>query len=412
MPNETYQLYTIAKKKFHFNYRGINVEDVLAIDLWQWSAEIFLPYSLHRFTSSMDMSFLKGKHSDHIAFFDINREDHRKTYYNILNKISDVYENIDVSSSMKDKHRFSIKNILIASFFLPKTRIFTKIFSYRLRICSRVCYILNTIDDLYAARPANIKKLLSFSPIHTFDNLLCQYYKNTGTITFGLSHGTPFLYSKNIPIDCLNYENLNTDYCLVWGQMTKDEYVKFGIPESSVLVAGYPKQITRRSIRPHNPMKKCLVLLSRVAYDDSNRSLLDLLKKHSSQLDFHLKLHPSCNFDEYLSIAHTNGYTLIDRSTLLSSCMDNGSFDFAIAVNTSAYYEILAAGIPCLRFYDDVYDLSFGDSHDVFSSEHEFEIAYRWLIDSIKNNIYQTSINRTINYALTPGIDNYRHFLI
>lgn len=402
-----------AQNRFHYTYRQFSIDQIIAINLWHWSDGDVHSYSLKLWKYAIDFSFLKEITKENLFFFSVNREDHRNTFCSIYSKISDSFEGLDASSLIKNRSYFSAKNILRSIFLYPKTSIFEIDFKNRLRICAYFCYIFNSIDELCRTKPKMVKKFVSFFPISPIDSLLCQYYKNMGAKVYGLSHGAPYLWKKNIPIDCLNYENLYVDRCLVWGQMTKDAYMEYGLPEESIVVAGYPKQIERAAICLGNQMKKCLVLLSRTQFHDSNISLLKILKDFTEQHHFCLKIHPSCSYETYSRIAKENGYEILDRSIELTSCLDNNLFDFAIAVNTSAYYEVMAAGIPCLR-YDagDAYDLTYGDSHDAFSTKLELQNAIQWIKNSILNNQFQPVVDKILDYAIAPDIDRYRSILV
>lgn len=44
---------------------------------------------------------------------------------------------------------------------------------------------------------------------------------------------------------------------------------------------------------------------------------------------------------------------IIADELTVNDCLNKEAFDFAIAVNTTAYYEAYMRGLPCLRYLDE-----------------------------------------------------------
>ena len=89
----------------------------------------------------------------------------------------------------------------------------------------------------------------------------------------------------------------------------------------------------------------------------------------------------------------------------INDCLKNKGFDFSIAINTTAYYEILMNGIPCLRFHDETFVLMTG-LYDFFTNESQFESQIS-LLQTIPEHQYQDNVNQLLEYAIGLGIDNY-----
>ena len=415
--NETYDRYKKLKKCFSIKYRGIDISQVMAVYLWEWS-EVGLIRGVEEKESeqSLDLSFLEGIDKKKVIYYDIDRKDHQTTFHNICSYLDDDYKIIDIAYNIKYNQHHSIINKWLSKLFVwraTKHYKFTK--SEKELIGHRVCLILNSIDELYAMKNKlrHISHFVSYSAIHPWNSLLCQFFKHTKTTkVFGLSHAVHFVYTQNIPIHCLNYENLNVDYSLTWGQYTKDEYLKYGVKVKDILVAGYPKKIDVQQPKRTNELKSCLVLLSNADYDESNRKLLELLSQYRGMYAFYLKLHPSNDFESYKALAETEQMFIIDKNIQLTECFDKEKYDFAIAVNTTSYYEIMAAGIPCLRYKDgDAFQMTYGNENDEFNTAEEYVNTMIWLKEQIENQSYDEVRDNILHYVLGLGENNYRRVL-
>ena len=414
--NETYDRYKKLKKALSIRYRGIDISRVLAIYLWEWSVADSINGSDENETEkALDLSFMQGIEKTKIIYYDIDRKDHQATFHNICSYLDDDYMVIDIAFNIKHKPHKSVVNKYLSKFFVRIASIhykFTK--NEKEQLSYRVCFVLNSIDELYAMRKqlSHISHFVSYSAIHPWNSLLCQFFKRNNTKVFGLSHAIHFIYTQNIPIHCLNYENLDVDYSLTWGQYTKDEYQKYGVKAKEIFVAGYPKKIEVQQAKRTNELKKCLVLLSNSDYDKTNRKLLTLLLQYKDTFSYYLKLHPSNDYESYKAKAEEEQITIIDKDVQLTECFNNKEYDFAIAVNTTSYYEIMAAGIPCLRYKDgDTYQMTCGEKNDVFNTANEFIETIDWLKEQIENQTYNTIIDNTLHYVIGLGENNYKKLL-
>ncbi len=413
MKNIEYDNYKTLKKQFAFEYRGISMDRALALTIWFWAnptkGKSFLRL-LIGFVRKFDYSFLENCDKEYILYSDITRADHSATFCDVVKRVDDKYASFNIKNGVPKRFAFSIANI-----FRAISLVFKNVndgFIRKIGYSGHLCMCLNTIDNLnkLAIRPA--KRFVAYSIVHETENLIAQFYNSKGTHVMGLTHGAQFEYKNGIPVDCINYENLNAD-CLVWGQMTKDEYINFGLPASTLFVAGYPKQVEIKDLSNDVDLKRCLVLLCRRQYEESNLHLLKLLSEAGSQYKFYIKLHPSCDFDFYAKICGEYGFEIVPKEVLLVECMDNSKYDFAIAVNTSSYYEILTAGIPCFRFDDNgAYDLQNGDEHDRISTVEDFAQGLFWLQQTMQDKTYDSIRRRLLEYNLGIGIDKYREILL
>ena len=97
---------------------------------------------------------------------------------------------------------------------------------------------------------------------------------------------------------------------------------------------------------------------------------------------------------------------LVPPEKTVGQCVDGSSFDWAIAVNTSAYYEALMRGVPCLRFFDGSFKMMPGFD-DCFRDENAFVALMSSIQSGLKDGRYQRNVNDTLRYVVGLGIDRY-----
>jgi hypothetical protein len=410
---EQFNNYKELKNKLNIVHEGIYFNKVLAFDIWNWANDTS-PFSIkHLLYCILSLNLKKfntcnGKSTTILTTYGLyDRSDHQELYYKITDKLDNravnnnlLYYNKKIRIQSKIIFKFT-KQI----FLKLRTSKFTII--EKLIIAAKFIYYANIFAELQKHNFNGVQKYLAFCAVLNVESLLTQYLQQKGIKTFSLQHGISPISRKNNTVDSLNYENFHSDMLLCWGQYTVDEYSKYGISPDKLIVAGYTKFTQLIEMKQNNKFKTCLVLLARRQFDYSNKKLLSILSK--SDFNFSLKLHPSLEFEYYKRFAETNNMLIIEQNKTLLSCLDQNRFDFAIAVNTSSYYETLIYGMPCLRFYDGSFDLMYGYKNDVFTNIEEFENSIHNIEKSttITTN-YQEEINCILKYTMGIGIDNYR----
>lgn len=406
-----FEQYKALKSQLHYRYKDYDLEEILAIRIWlfcQFGCKARPSFRMRKdygklFSLEKANLFIYGKYG---------RKDHEYTFDCVYKKIEDSYDAIKLDK-YPDIRFYSIKNYMLA-FLLIFVLLGSRVMKFREKLywwCC-FCYILNTIDYLESMPEKKLGKLLCFSAIHEDENILKQYFKNHGAITYSMFHGTNIRQVHNLTIDCLTYENLYVDYCLPWGQYGKDEFIKTGISESTLIVVGYPREMKLQPLNSESFMKRCVVLMSRSQFEETDLKLMRQLSCFKN-LSFSVKLHPSCDESKFADLCTQYGFELIAKKTLLSDCLNNKDYDFAIAVNTTSYYEALISGLPCLRYKDgDQYDMMMGDEHDEFEDENGFQESVAWIKETMCGGGYETIRQQILQYCLGYGIDNYREVLI
>ena len=100
---------------------------------------------------------------------------------------------------------------------------------------------------------------------------------------------------------------------------------------------------------------------------------------------------------------------IVAKGKTINDCLNKQEYDFAIAVNTTAYYEAWMRGLPCLRFADGSFDLMSG-LDDVFSSQKEFDKCMSYVMDTDIEKL-QSHVDEMLRYVMGIGIDKYKEIL-
>lgn len=410
-----FEKYKLLKEKFDFVHKGVHLNRVLALPIWflankhdvkwfswKFNAYIFLAINVRKIR-------FDPKHQSILSTFGkYKRKDHLQLYESVLKRLGSVaaYNNTLTWGYKLSVHPWLALKVLIYVFSLKNVQLS---FADRWKLSLYCLFYCNTIEELEKVNLAGVKKYLSMCHVLDLENLLTQYMKLRNIPTFSLQEGVYFIFKTNPPLDSISYENFETDNLLCWGQFSVDEYISYGISPERLKMAGYPKEVMMSPMKNNNSLKKCMVLVARDAYRKSNMGLLDILTYYSSEYKFCLKLHPSCNYEFYSEYALSHNICIISREKTVNECLNNLEYDFAIAVNTTAYYEALMRGIPCIRYCDGSFDLSAGYS-DVFSNKEGFVNCVN-TIASLPNEEYQKSIDEVLKFAIGVGIDDYRKVL-
>ncbi|MBY2899766.1 MULTISPECIES: hypothetical protein [Bacteroides] len=411
-----FENYKILKKKLDISYKGIYLNRVLAVHIWNLvNDKCSFCFSLKHFfllflsINVRKMVFDPKQHSILSTFGRYCRKDHLQLYESIINRLEGK---ASYNNTLEFGWKISIHPLvgmkMVSKVFrcLKEDKIR---FREKLALSVLVVHYCNVIEELCQMNFSNVEKYLSMCSVLDLENLLTQYMKGQGIPSYSLQEGIYFIYKTNSPLDSIQYENFEAQYLMCWGQFSVDEYVSFGISPERLYIAGYPKKIDVKLMKKDNPFKKCMVLLARESFRETNKKLLDILIELSSQYAFCLKLHPSCNYLYYSQYVSLYNINVISKDKMVEECLNNKEYDFCIAVNTTAYYEVLMRGLPCLRFFDGTFDLMAG-YNDVFQTKEDFE-KYICDIKHLSIFDYQADINKILEYAIGVGIDKYKEIL-
>lgn len=340
-----------------------------------------------------------------------NRKDHKEVYDYVLQILGKRASTNDLNT-IQDEYCFHPSNYIKATYgvFQSTKKIKWLSFLDRVILVLGAVYYQNCIQNLEKLNLNGIKKYLCMYNSNHIENLITQFMKLNGIPTYSLCEGLYFVEKKSVIIDSINYLHLETDHLITWGQSVIDEFVSVGVPKNRMVVGGYPHHVNISQFKRNTKLKRGLILLARYSYDSSNVALLNILSKYLDIYAISLKCHPNSDINKYSLFAEEHGMNIIGRDSTINNCLNNIDFDFAIAVNTTAYYESLMRGLPCMRYADGSFTLTPGYD-DSFSNDKEFIKRIKEIEILMATDEYQNRVNKVLEYTMGIGINNYNNIL-
>lgn len=408
---DEFRRYKDLKDKCDFVYKGIHLNSAAAATIWAIAnnrnslvlrslARAFRVFVIPTDEDNCSIFALYGRY---------NRRDYIEVFNSIIGKLDGKIHTCYITAC-KAKLYFSISNIILVSKHFLFNNTFKDIpLKYKLILISEIIEYCNFIDYYEKNKSDAVEKFVSMCSCHDYGNILSQYYHRKGVTTYSLLEGAGFIQRPCKTADCLSYENFYSDKLLVWSNLTFQEYKGWGISANNLVIAGCPKELSCVGMKSNNKYEKCMLILARESFRKSNVALLDILIKSNHKFDISLKLHPGSDFSFYGEYANKHGMRIISKDQTINESLSNELFDFSIAVNTTAYYDALAKGVPCLRYVDNTFQ-TVGGYEDKFSNIEEFEEKLK-LLSEMKVEEYQTIVNKIIKNDLGAGIDNYRDII-
>lgn len=405
---------------FKFNKNNIDFNRAIAHDIL--IVAYFNPPSYYAifksFLKSLDVKEFVNNFNLHRNIYTcfVDRIDHIKLVESCR---ADVPNSILLQSQIfKTKLKINIKNIFISIHILKKARHLKIDIKSKLYLASQLCYNLNIENTLRNELIKGRNKFTNHSYIslissYGIENLLCQVINHNSTIrTYSLSHGVSYInFKHHKPLDYINGFNISSQYVIVWGKSSKDNLIEnFNFSQEKILVGGNPKYPSKE-INLKKEFKNCIVLLPREIYDKSNIGLLKLIAqyKKNNSVNVSVKLHPSLNYQKYEGIANQLGFEICSKNNSLINELSSDKYDFAIAYNTTAYYEAMYFNLFCLRFTENENEL-FDGLEDKFSTVSDLEYIIKQF-KTIDANIVDKQATKLLEETLGMGINNYAKIL-
>lgn len=414
---DNFDKYIELRNSFQCCYKGIEMNRVAFFTLWDIATGINNNISIKSIllcliaVNMKQLKFDKSKNTILSTYGMVNRKDHMELYDNVINKLQGKASKNNILFFDKKIH-FNLHTWFYIWRCVSKIRITRKLtLTQKLYLWARSVEYANTIDILSKMNFDGVEKYLCQFNFLEIENLLTQFFKNKGIPSYSLQEGIYMKFKVTRPIDTINYYNMESDYLLAWGQYSIDEYISTGISKKRFCLAGYPKNVDKLMMKDNKSIKRIMVMLARDSFRNSNNQLIGILSKFSDKFEFNLKLHPSCDFNYYSNLAKTCNMGIISQDKTIGQCLNNILYDLSIAVNTTAYYDSLIKGVPCLRYSDGTFDLMCGLDQDCFSSADEFEKSISFLL-GLTAREYQKKVDDILKYAIGLGIDNYCMILL
>jgi hypothetical protein len=392
-----------VKASLAFDYKGYPIQNVLAVDI------IALVYKKKSFNVRQLINLFSTRK------IDIAQEDkilfsignyNRADYYELLKYVrTNIKSALLDLSSIKRSRTISFKNIVIACRLVFFNNVELD-FSSKVSLMTTMIYCFNVIDYLEKQNSSSIRSFCSFCSNLNDEAILDYYFQKQNIPTYTLQHGLYFVFDTP-PIDAITYDNLIADKLLCWGQYTKDEFIKYGIDESRLVVAGYPKKISPLTVLINNNSKiRILVLFARALFDTNNLALISLLAKMPLDVEIDFKPHPSLSVDKYAILASEHGFNMAPSGTI-QELLNTGCYDCSISYNSTAYYDSYINNCVSLRYKDKDADNAVDVLDDGFSTIEELLVKMQLVSKSKESQELWNNIEKRLNYILGYGVNKY-----
>jgi len=409
--------YLRLKKEYSFIKRGIQFNHVLSLQLLQLVYQQVSPDKLkirqilRLLNKTLDVSSFKDAFASNqiVASYIIQRKDYLElmnAYFSGCN-----YQKVFLPSLIY-KNKISPLNIIsgLSFIFLRKH---TGSLKEKLYLACYLIYYLNILDTLnetFGDIDLTDKKYIPFNSSFDMESLFVLYFRQKGVSTYHISHGLSYVkYDNTTGFDAVNGENMTAEKALVWGETSKTDLVNnYGRAPDAIIVAGNPKY-PRKAINARTDFKNGIVFLGGPIYDKDNEELIVLITKIADKygMNFTLKAHPSSNLTALADITSANGISLLSNQNTVAEILQSAEYDFAVAYNTTAYYEAMYYNMVCFRYAVNE-NGAFNGMDDKFYDEESFGKK----IEQFKVADVQ-ELNNKIEQVLTDnlgmGINRYEY---
>lgn len=219
------------------------------------------------------------------------------------------------------------------------------------------------IQSLNIIKVINYKYIVVFSEVQPLENLFVQYAKLNNKTTVTLQHGLYIDYTNSPNINMFNYLDVQSEYLLSWGKMTKELFEKYN-HNIKTFICGKPieiKQIT-------SEINKNLfgVLLDQPMFKQYNKEMLEIAFEFARKNDMKIiiKTHPADNINNY-----EIDLSLIDTDNIIEKT------SFVVAHTTSLIQEYILQGKKVLKYRSDIPSHEYSEPM-VFSNINELGDKY------------------------------------
>lgn len=411
----TYHKYVNLKNKLRYDYKGINLAVVCAIDF----IEIFIDDRKITLRKLAEILFKRLKlrqikktfcNYDYLFTSDVpRRKDHEQLIQNIQNDIPNssytkleyyfipYFNPIRFYKFLKHlRKEEEIRNI----FFLQQFYLAAK-FTFYARLIDKLEYTFNKMD-------LDGKRYIPLNSSAYTESALTMYFNNKKVNTFHIFHGFFGNYKQKIANDVVNGDNITAHNILAMSEKQKEDLVRdFLLDKNRISITGHPKY-KGLPTKPKLTFKKCLVLNGISTYDESFLSLLPILEEISEEtgIEFSIKPHPLSKISKRYDFSKSK-INIIDKTIGIKDLLSSAKFDFAITHNTSSYYECLYHGLIAFR-WDIETNMQFTGLDDKFASKKELLAKIEaFKIYSDNADVLYNNIKKILEYNIGIGINNY-----
>lgn len=415
MDQTYFNKYKTIKSKYNYTYKGYNLNSLIPGYLgFVFSGETPIGRDVFKefYTCNQILNMsrvIEESHSTVISYL-INRGDYKDLAYSAKSLYDD---SVVINLSELPKEKISFFSItFIKHFWLAFILIFSKGIGgsviEKLFFIALTIRLLNQINKIEAVKfTTSVKRYICFNSAYREEALLTAYFNKRNIETITMQHGIFCDFKLHIPFDIINHENLTAQKLLCWGQSTIDYMDKRGMDRSRFILEGNLKYKDIEIGEVNQKFQRCLVLLGRGNYINTNNRLLEMLTRFNEQsgdsIVFYIKKHPFLMDEEHKQYANiSKNIVFLGREHSVQEVLKSDMVDFSIAVNTTAYYESLALGKPCLRWTEEENEVFFG-MDDKFDSEKEFVEKIKSL-QEMNQELICSEVKKVIKYIFNPNL--------
>ena len=414
MDTKWYDGYRQIKEKFDYVYKGYNLKFLipgyLGIDL---SGDVHvrdLFKTFYRSTKTKDFRAMLSSLDDKgLITYLIPRAD----YSDLAKETKKNYSDSEIVciDSLPDMKFSPIGFTYCKHFWLALFLVFSRSIGHNLKykflFVGYLINLFNQISVVEKVRHTGIKRYICFNSAYRDESLLTLYFRKRGIETISMQHGIFCNFTRSIPFDIINTENLIANKLLCWGQASIDNLVENGFDPSRLILTGNPKYKDVRIESVNQTFSKCLVLLGRELYIETNDKLLEVLQQYNKQsgnkIIFYIKKHPFLDDSLHKQFASVNNKMIfIGKEHSTQEILRSDLVDFTIAVNTTAYYESLALSKVSFRWVE-------AENEDFVGMDDKFEniIEFESRLDEFKYkpaSEIKEEMTNIIKYVFNPNI--------
>jgi len=415
MDTAGYDRYKSLKSKLDYSYKGYNLKNLVPgyFDFVFDGAtppvrDIFKQF--YNGTKIPDFRIVAETKAPAIITFLINRTDYSdlanaaKSYY----PGSEVISLSELPTVKRPFLSFTYIRHFFKAFFLILSRAKGYNFNTKLYLTALATRLFNQISLIEKSDYTGaIKQYICFNSAFKDESLLTEFFNKRNVETITLQHGIFCDFRLFIPFDYINYDNLIARKVLCWGQSTIDYLKSNGFSDDRLIMMGNPKYKDIQIKVPERPLTRCLVLLGRNIYNETNGKLLRLLReynrKHNNALLFYLKKHPFLLDSDHREYASVNDNLIfLGKEHSVQEVLKSGLVNFSISVNTTAYYESLALGKPSLRWAECENEEFYGMDDKFYNlSDLEKKLAD---LQQIPDEELEKQMKQVIKYVFNPDL--------
>lgn len=418
MKKPNFEGYVCLKNDYSHTSRGIQLNQVLSLQLLQLSFKLITPDKATRKTAARLLNktlnvspFVNAFEKSKVVSSYINQ---RKDYQELADSyFAKCKEHTAVHlPSLVYKRKVSYVNIIKAfSFVFLKKHSGSANEKFYLA-CYLVYYLnlLDTLTEAFKNTDLRGKKYAPFNSSFDLETLFTLFFKHKGADTYHTSHGLSYVNFKgDTNIDGVNGENITAANLLVWGETSRTDLINnYNHDPGAITVAGNPKY-PAKLMSVKQTFKKGIVFLGGPVYDKDNAELITLTGRIATRnnIEFSVKAHPFSNLKHFSSIALASDVALLPNDKTITETLRSGDYDFAIAYNTTSYYEAMYYNMVCFRY-------AVNESGDYKGLDDKFydQESFDKQLDrykNIKSSVLNESVQQVLVDNLGMGINKYEY---